>query len=43
MASTSHANIEDQLVEQPAIQLLTESLPRLLSGQIILSEEAEIG
>lgn len=31
---SAHAYIEDQLVEQSATQLFTESLPRLLSRQV---------
>lgn len=31
-----HAYTEDQLVELPAIQIFTEPLPRLLSGQVEL-------
>jgi len=33
-----NAYIKDQLVEHPAIQLLTDSLPRLLSGQANIVE-----
>ena len=32
------SNIEDQFVEQSAIQFFTESLPHLLSGQAELAD-----
>ena len=38
MASTSHAYTENQLIEQPAIQFFTGSLPRLLLGQVELAD-----
>jgi len=43
--SMTHPYTENQLVEQPAIDELTRDLllPRLLSGQIDLSEEVHIG
>lgn len=39
---STHAYSEDQLVEQPVIQLLTESLLRQLSGNLKLDCAEEV-